>query len=413
MRSFVGFRLSSHVYMVSALLCIVPLFRADWRMFAVLGVLVLIAAFLAVRVQQTGRRVLMGLLPALALPLATGLPGLLAGMLLVGYVEATLASGRFALELWRYRRETVTFLILCVFAALLSTSFKILYNVQTYVFAAVCLLESVLALRALRIGFGNKLGWELGNPAAFLVPAGIGGAFGVAIWAAVPLLDKLVKGIAWLIGAVMLLISRLMMAIPMYHDEEVQAMTDYTLNTEWYTRATETGEEVVPDENAWIYGIHLPWKWIAAAAAAALILALVVWLIRRSAKPELQSELEEDYLFQSVRDNSVKLRRRRKVRRGEIQSNSLRVRAIYREYLEYLRQNGITLRQSNTTAEISGSAEPVLMRSDKTLRALYRAARYSETDLDDAAVAAAEAALERLTGKQNETNSADAIALKS
>ena len=280
-------------------------------------------------------------------------------------------------------------------------------------FAAVCLLESVLALRALRIGFGNKLGWELGNPAAFLVPAGIGGAFGVAIWAAVPLLDKLVKGIAWLIGAVMLLISRLMMAIPMYHDEEVQAMTDYTLNTEWYTRATETGEEVVPDENAWIYGIHLPWKWIAAAAAAALILALVVWLIRRSAKPELQSELEEDYLFQSVRDNSVKLRRRRKVRRGEIQSNSLRVRAIYREYLEYLRQNGITLRQSNTTAEISGSAEPVLMRSDKTLRALYRMARYSETDLDDAAVAEAEAALERLTGKQNETNSADAIALKS
>lgn len=396
MRSFVALRLSSHVYVVSALLCIVPLFRADWRMFAVLGVLVLLAAFFTVRIQQTGRRVLMGLLPALALPLATGLPGLLAGMLLVGYVEATLISGRLGLELWQYRRETVFFLVLSTFIALASSSFKVFYNVPTCVFAGIYIPESILALRALRIGFGNKLRWELGNPAVFLVPVVIGGAFGVAIWAAVPLLDKLVKGIAWLIGAVMLLISRLMMAIPMYHDEEVQAMTDYTLNTEWYTRATETGEEVVPDENAWVYGIHLPWKWIAAAAAAALILALVVWLIRRSAKPELHSELEEDYLFQSVRDNSVKLRRRRKVRRGEIQSNSLRVRAIYREYLEYLRQNGITLRQSNTTAEISGSAEPVLMKSDKTLRALYRAARYSETDLDDAAVAEAEAALKSL-----------------
>ena len=78
MRSFAALRLAAQLLLVSAVLCLFGPFRADWPLFALLPALALLAALAALPVKAAPARLALGLLPALALPLASGLPSLIA-----------------------------------------------------------------------------------------------------------------------------------------------------------------------------------------------------------------------------------------------------------------------------------------------------------------------------------------------
>ena len=67
MHSFVSFRLTSHVCLYSALLCLFNVFQTSWQCFALLIALSLLACFLAVNCRLPALRLLCGLLPLLAL----------------------------------------------------------------------------------------------------------------------------------------------------------------------------------------------------------------------------------------------------------------------------------------------------------------------------------------------------------
>ena len=406
MRSFVSLRLSAHLCFASAMLCMFSPFRENWLLFAALTVLVLIGAYCAAGASRLRDRLLFGLLPVLAFPLASGLPSLLAGIALVGYVCLILVPGRIGEKLWRYRREVKLILILCPVFSLLSIVFVPINSTPTLVFFGLCGLMSILALRALRIGFSNNLRWELGNPLVFVLPTIIGAAVGAFAWLLRPLLEIIMWPIGKVIGVVNALLSKLMALqdeIPQDYPttEIVSSTTDMT------SEVAEPTLDFTQNQRHWILDVNLPWKWIFAAIAGAAILVLVVWLIRRAKKPERSRKADADVLVQTVRNGTETSHRRRRNRRVKLSTNRARIRAVYREYLAYLDQNGVSVRQSDTTAEISDHADPVLLRSDETLRELYRIARYSEAEPDDQTVEEAKAALAVLTAKQGDDAQAE------
>lgn len=77
------------------------------------------------------------------------------------------------------------------------------------------------------------------------------------------------------------------------------------------------------------------------------------------------------------------------------------MRAVYRDYLNFLRSKGVSPGPSETTAEISQDASALLLESDESLRALYRRARYSAGAVSPAEVDAAAELLARLKQAEN------------
>lgn len=398
MRSFVSLRLTAHVCFAAALLCMAAPIREDWLMFALIAALTLLTSYYAFRVPRAKLRLLLGLIPLLALPLATGIASLATGLLLVGYVAASLASGRVELKLWQYRREVFLFLWLCLFFALFSNMVIFFQNKKTLAFLGLCVLQSMLALRAMRLGFGDHYRWEIGNPIAFTVPMLCGAAIGALFWLASPLINILIAPVRTFMTWLTLLLSKILGLVSSYSEE---SETNPIISTT-SSPATEYIEQLGPTKRktTWVDGLfeaQVPWKWIVLAVAGIAILVLIVWLLHRSEKLERKASVKQDAFLRKGYAEVSGRRRRRKVRRVGTTKNRQQIRAIYREYLDYLRQNGASLHRSDTTEEITGIAEPVLRQSDVTLRGIYRLARYGEAEPDDEKVAAAKAELASLT----------------
>lgn len=404
MRSFTPLRLSAQVCFASGLLCAIPVFRGNWGMFALLAALTLLSCFVAVRVSRAGVRLLLGLLPLAALSLASGTAGLAACAVLTGYVAANLASGRFGQEVWRYRKEAGLTLILCAVAALLVLVYPALYNMPSCIFICVCAMETVAALRSLRIGSGHHSSWELRNHAAFLATLTLGAGFGLL---GTPLLKKLFLLVGTILEGILMLMSLVLSGVTSLFIEETEATettaetVTTTVETTWVPDPAHTD---LPTGDGWNFSIHvdLPWKWIAFGLAVVALLLLVVWLYRRSAKLEKAKPPEELYHTEKSGSGAASSRRQRKARGESLTRNRRRIRAAYRDYLGYLRRNKVVIRKSDTTAEITTLSKAELQKSDEILRGIYRTARYSDEEPDDAAVAAAEAALAVLTAKPKE-----------
>ncbi len=405
MRSFSSLRLSAQLCIVSGLLCTIPVFRGDWQMFALLALLSFFACFFVVRVSQLGGRLLLGLIPLAALPLASETFSLAACVVLSGYAAANLVTGRFGQEYWRYRKEAALTLLVCVLAELLTVANSPIYNLPSCLFFFVAALETIVALRSLRIGFAHKTGWRLGSPVAVLSLAVLGaGLLAVGL----PLLKKLFLLLGSILTAVVRLISdgmtafiRLLVGDADVFETEAQTVTT-TVETTW---VPETVHTHVPMDNAWNVSVKVdvPWKWIAFALAGVAILLLVIWLLLRNARLEQAKQPEAEFREEKAQAVTTEPRRRRKTRGAEQSRNRRRIRAVYREYLAYLRRNEIAVRTSDTTAEITDRTGAVLLQSDETLRSIYRLARYSDAEPDDAAVAAAEAALAALKASATKT----------
>ena len=115
MHSFVSFRLTSHICIYSALLCLFSIFQRSWECFALLIALSLLACFAATNCRNAGLRGLCSLLPLLSLlaPVYHWAVMVAVGLAVV-YLAVFLISGRFSLELWRYRPEVI-FLVVASF----------------------------------------------------------------------------------------------------------------------------------------------------------------------------------------------------------------------------------------------------------------------------------------------------------
>lgn len=401
MRSFAALRLAAQLLLVSAVLCLFGPFRADWPLFALLPALALLAALAALPVKAAPARLALGLLPALALPLASGLPSLIAGGLMTGYCAAFLAAGRFALELWQYRREAAVLIALAAVTALLS-NLAAFRGVPPRWLALACGLCVLLALRALRMGRAAPPAWEAAGAGIFLLlPLG-GAAAGAAIWAATPLLQYPLRAIGALLGGAAALWSSFWAWLlgsvgtigdDFYAEESVPVPTLPTMPT------AESGAELPGGSDFRLPELHIPWTALLAAAAVLILLILAIRLLRKS-KRAAAADASDDLQWEAAPESAPRSRLRRRGRRAP-KTNRDRLRTLYKEYLVFLSNYGVRPERSETTAEITADASAVLTETDELFRALYRKARYSDAPISDAELREAEALLARLARDEN------------
>ena len=402
MRSFAPFRLAAQLFLVAAILCLLAPFRAGWRMFALIPALGLVAAFPAVRCKNALGRAAIGLLPGLALLLASGLPSLIAGALMVAYIAVYLGLGSFSMQLWQYRQEALVLIVLSAVTAMLS-NIAAFRGVPPRYLAVGCLCFVILALRALRISRSAAPSWELRQSGAFLVPILGGAALGGVIWLSLPLLSLLMQGVAALLGGVASLWtsfwSWLMGSVEIKDDfYETAPVPSPIITTEG---AEATTDATLPRGSSLnLPKVQLPWGIILGVMAGICLLLWLIWLLRRGSKPTKTEKQREQLQWEDAPDLVQSVRTRKRAKRSP-KTNRERLRGVYREYLAYLRAKGVRTGVSATTEEITEASSELLLRTDELLRGLYRRARYSSEEISDEDLRLAEKSLEELLAKEN------------
>lgn len=398
MHSFVSFRLTSHVCIYSALLCLFDIFQASWLCFALLIALSLLACFAATNCRSAGLRGLCGLFPLLSLlaPVHHWIV-MVAVALAVVYLAAFLVSGRFVLELWRYRPEVI-FLVVASFVLAWVSRLGFEANPVPPVMCVACAVLAFLALRALRLGKTASAGWQLATAGEFFLPLAAGAATAGVIWLAWPLLgvvfSKIGAAFGWLIAKGTAIWDKV------FHSVEIG--NDFFDTKE--TLAADSGEEAAAETFRSITGNwrllekDFPWGVLALFVLGAALIALIAWLLWRS-RPPMGKKFEEGMAEVEVARESGSRRKHR--RRSQRPTNRDMIRSLYRDYLMFLSRHGIMPKRSATTEEITLAAASILTQTDELLRALYRKVRYSTAEPTDEEVARARTLLAQLTQEEN------------
>lgn len=398
MHSFVSFRLTSHICIYSALLCLFSIFQRSWECFALLIALSLLACFAATNCRSAGLRGLCSLLPLLSLlaPVYHWAVMVAVGLAVV-YLAVFLISGRFSLELWRYRPEVI-FLVVASFVLAWVTRLGFEANPVPLPMCLACTVLAFLALRALRLGKTASAGWQLITAGAFFLPVAASAATAGVIWAAWPLLgfvfSKIGAVFGWLIAKGTVLWDKALHGVDIKDDffetkETLAAASEEEAAAETFRSITGNWRLLEKD---------FPWGIVVLFVLGAALIALIAWLLWRS-RPPMGKKFEEGMAEVEVARESGSRRKHR--RRSQRPTNRDMIRSLYRDYLMFLSRHGIMPKRSATTEEITLAAASILTQTDELLRALYRKVRYSTTEPTDEEVARARTLFAQLTQEEN------------
>ena len=404
MRNAASFRLTSHVLMYFAAVSAINRFRADAPLFAIVACAVLVCSFAAVRFERPAVRLAIGALPALALLYgARSVSGTVLAAIPAAYSAAFLAAGRFAPEVWRYRREVAVMLIITPFV-LLGSLFAEGPCPASRLFAPCACLAAVLSLRSLRAGAAPGPLRQAGN--ALIPIAAVLGllALGYGVWLATPSFALAAKALAGLMGGLLMVWNAFWSALMGSVGPPVEETPAATPEATPVPDMIDPGVQH-PGTAEFAFNSFsppdLPWGWIAAGAAALLLILLAVRLISGGRRAPTARKAEE-YRYERSEAADVPRRRKKQRRRAKELTPRDRLRGTYREYLSFLRVNGIHPGPGSTTADISRSSSEILLdETDELLRGLYRKARYSDEPVSAEEADAAQAALSRLTQDGN------------
>lgn len=393
MRYGAAFRMGAGMALGWALLSALETFAPVWPLMGLSLALAILTLGLWAAFPKPWLRIAAALIPALPLIGAgTWIPAAGLGAVLLWYL-VTLATDRQELEYWQYQRRFPILggisLILILFHLALG-----IQRVSCMVFAGLCLLFGVLALRSLRMGDGADLRWTGWSLASLLLPltgaAGAGALLLGLLGLLRPLLELLMVPFAHLLRLISGLISGFFQRVGQSAgiDDSFYDYTDYVPPG----LEEQPVQPTMPTDNPVSRQIsELPWGRILLGLVilAALIVGtvLLVRLLRQS-KPRVRGD--EDY----ETGTRVGLRPRRK-RREQPQTPAQRVRRTYRDYLALMQAGGLTLLRSTTSGEVLDRS-----RSDQDheeLRKLYLLARYADdSGITEAQAQEAETLLERI-----------------
>ena len=379
-------------------LTLVRVFDRAALVLAAFCALVLISSFIAVRFESAAPRLILGLVPALALlvPAPKPLPVYIAVGLMTAFGAAFLASGRFAGESWRYRKEVLWLIPIAAFLGLLSLIEAIAARNTLYFFAAF-LFFAVLALRAVRTGTVKSPGWQAESILGWIAVLALAACAAVVLWLGTPVYKLLGEGLKWVFGGFIWLWTRFwggfmdMVAPPI---TGVEPMTpDPSFKAEMIN---EPRPDPINDTDVAFFHApgEVPWKGILIAIGAILLIVVTVRLIKASRKPE--KIRVQDLFFE---DDEERVARRKRRRAKKDRTNTDAVREIYRRYLGVLRQRRVYIVKSDTSEQVSIRAEDTV-GDDSELRAIYRKARYGRGGITDEELFRAEEIYNRLVSEE-------------
>ena len=387
MKKTAAFRFTADLCFYFSILSIFPAMRAWMLPMALFAAAFLVVSLIAVHVPWAALRLLLALLPGLCFIGAEIKPLLVFPALGWLYMIIVLTSGRFHIWLDEYRRiyRVMLVIVLCSLAANAAHSAiyrgdVISYPSLIYAFCFLCL--GVIAMRGIQMNANMSFRWRLANAAAVVgVPLlAFGGS--VLIYMLLrftaPGLNYVLKPVGrfvdWLILAVTpeKQLDPTTTPIPMpstppsislqIPGHEGRAVLEENIEPNW------AGTQLV--DRATMIGGYV---------VLAILLLLAIYLVVRYARRSSRKALQEDYLYEETEEELPPEKKKRGGSRRIIPTPADQVRAIYRKYLELMRENGVRVQKDSTSEEILDEAEQIrLTPAAQRLRELYLKARYAE-----------------------------------
>ncbi len=402
MRNYASFRLTAHALFGAGLMTMIRSGDRNAAVFAVCCALVFAASFIAVRLENAALRLAIGLAPALSLLMpVTGVYTYAAVGALTLYTAAVLAAGRFGGEGWRYRREVVWLIILGLFFMLASLVDGI-YTRNPRYFFVLSFVFMILALRAVRTGPVKNAVWQAESAGGWLAVLGIGAGAGGLFYLLLPVLKYIGYGLAWFFGGFVILWTKLWDAIFRNTLPPETTVPSFTPDPSFVPEAP-LDVNPRPDYGGDYASLNVPVnidaKTLLIAAAVIAVIVITVLVIKNAGGTEPAKE--ERFTFEEDPDRIMPKRTRR---RKKDRTDADAVREIYRRYLGVLRQRRVMIARSSTSEDVSRLAEGTV-GDDRTLRAIYRKARYgARGGVSYEELLLAEECYERLVNNRTEDN---------
>lgn len=386
MKRAAAYRFTADLCFYFSILSIFPSLRAWMLPMALFVAAFFVVTLIAVHVPWWPLRLLLALLPGLCfigaeIKFLLVFPAL--GWL---YMIIILTSGRFNIWLDEYRRNYRIMLIICLCSLAANAAHSAVYRGDVisypsliYAFCFLCL--GVIAMRAMQMNANMSMRWRLANAAAVVgAPVlAIGGSFLIFMLLrfTAPGVNYVLQPVGRFIGWLLSFLQKTEAApestpIPMPttppffassggisegHAVVEQNEEANILRPEVVDRATQIGGYVV----------------------LALLLLLAVYLVIRFARRSSSKQLQEDYLYEETEEEDRPGKKKRGGSRRIIPAPADQIRAIYRKYLELMRENGVRVQKDSTSEEILDEAEQIqLTPAAQRLRELYLKARYAE-----------------------------------
>ena len=357
--------------------------------FLPVGAVLLLTALSSLLLQKQRNipiRILCGLLPALGLLAACSSAEALFTVpaLLIWFVIAVSGKNTVHYEDYKFWFGVPALLTLVLLLVSLSRSMSDLsVSGLSVLCAAAYPVCGVVVLRRKRMGPGVGAGARLMNVAELFGAALIGILACALLWGLLSvsgkILEILLLPLGMLIGAVPRLLAwlaQLFNRIPA--SEELQTTQPLT----------EPGSQVFVPEEAIESTEAQDYAWAETAGrvfVCVLLLALFVLiavLAYKAVKKLRAGGSKENRQYAAAsHEKSASGPKRKKKKKAAVESNRQKIRAIYREYLAYIRLNGVAVVR-HTTSEEALSASKQLGESDAAgeLRLLYIRARYNDTE---------------------------------
>ena len=385
------------------------LFKAYDSPGLLIGALLLLVFFASLLLQKTktaALRILCGLLPALSLLLAGQTAQLLFTLpaLLLWFVIAV--SGKCGIHYDDYKYwfgipAVPTLLILLISVPRLpETGLSVLCG-------AAYLALGILVLRRKRMGAGASAGAKLLNLAELFCAALCGILACMVLYF---LLKSAGKVIEILFAPVGLLIGGLVgffewiTAILVRHQPPEESSV--------YESSSLSGEDMLPPETVIPGTEEAAYAWAGALGQALLyilglaLFVLLVFLVYKAIRNLRIAGGGEGLAYEDMGTERMTAGKKRKRRKKQERTNNHKIREIYREYLSFVRLNGVEVSRQSTSEDVlaAASALPGGREADR-LRALYIRARYHDRQqLSDGEVRLAEELLQKIKAEADEEN---------
>ena len=409
MKRTAALRVAGEICLYLSVLTLFPAFRGFQLAMAAFALACLVVGLVAAGLKSMPLRLILSLLPGACFLLAEfGWMLIFPGLAWL-YFILYFSLGRFGTALFEYRQAFRWMLIIGVFVLVIQAVNALLYrgaplSYDSLAYFAVFLLLGVVAMRCMQMGAPMDRRWHAANAltvaAALFVAVSVSLVLYQVYLRSEPvlafLITPLVRFLSWLFGLIRFKsVTEAPQATPpmatpsiIFQEQAAQIMDQEGLHVE------------EPERTAFE---HLADRALSIGAFILLgfLLFFVIWIIvklvlrgKALAEEAVEYEETEDYTPE---------RRGRRARPEAVHGNAQTVRKLYREYLDYLKENGLRRSAADTSGEILKESERISSASapaEETLRRVYLKARYSAETVTQEDVAAAKESLDAIRSRE-------------
>ncbi|MBR2826157.1 MAG: hypothetical protein IKE78_01460 [Erysipelotrichaceae bacterium] len=381
-----------------AFLTLTPFFSSAHALNAVIVLSTLVAGFLADRERRMPVRIILGLLPAVSLAFVSETAQLYFMIPLLIYLAYSVITDQMDIsyDQYRYWYAIPAIVTLAMMFVIITSPSDMPLSLM---FGALHLLSGVITLRIKRVGRNADPASKILNAmtvlvVVFSVTVIIGLVYGLLVHSG-ELLEMILLPIGFIIRQFIGIFVFMSKQIVRKPEEQIieNEPTAEDIYNEIFSNDTEQMSGETANEGGMFFVLLQRFVLIVLAVAA---LVLFVYLMVRVFRNFAGSK-EDDVDYEKANGTET-VNRKKKEKAASDRSNRQQIRNIYREFLFFVRKNGVSVNKTTTSEDILDSSPYGEDANAIRLRELYIRARYQQDSfVSNAEVSEARKCLELLT----------------